>query len=164
MTGASWASTAEGEYSWVGLQRAARGLLGLLTLQFLLGEWVNLLGSFPGGTPSLGTAIIDGSDPALAAHVVVAVALVFLSLVVFALSNTFPSAQVRRLGGLGFVGIAGAAVGGLSFVYTGYGNAIASYLMAIFFLLAFACYGVLAGATAPPTSGETETGRGAPSP
>lgn len=117
-----------------------RGLLLLLVLQYLLGEWVNLYGSFPAGAPSLGSALVDGSDPALVVHLVVALALLFGALLAAAFGWASGLPRLRLATGLGFLGVLLAAAGGILFVYSGYANEGDSFLMAVAFLLAFSAY------------------------
>lgn len=122
------------------VRNLARGLLLLLALQYLLGEWVNLFGSFPGGPPSLGSALVDGSDPALALHLLVALALLFGALLAFAFGWASQVRRLRLATGLGFLGVLLAAAGGAWFVYSGYANDGASFLMAGAFLLVFSAF------------------------
>ncbi|HEV2450288.1 MAG TPA: hypothetical protein VGU43_07790 [Thermoplasmata archaeon] len=118
----------------------ARALLLLLVAQYLLGEWVNLDGSFPDGPPSLGSALVDASDPALALHLLVALALLFGALLALAFGWVSQVRRLRLATGLGFLGVLLAAAGGALFVYSGYANAGASFLMAGAFLLAFSAF------------------------
>ena len=120
------------------LRAIVRALLLLLVAQYLLGEWVNLFGSFPAGSPSLGSALVDLSDPALEAHLLVGIALLFGSLLALAFAWATERRVLALAGTLGFVGVLGAVVAGAFFVYSGYSNNAASFAMAGLFLLAFA--------------------------
>jgi hypothetical protein len=120
-----------------GLRTVVRVLLTLLVAQYLLGEWVNLFGSFPAGPPSLGSALVDLSDPPLAAHLLIAIALLFGSLLALAFAWASEHRGLALASGLGFVGVLGAGVAGALFVYSGYSNNADSYAMAGLFLLAF---------------------------
>jgi hypothetical protein len=124
---------------------ALQGLFGLLALQYLLGTWVNLFGTFPPGPPSLGSALVDGGDVVLSAHIALAIALLFLGLVAVAYSWSLPPPHLRYLCLLGFLSILLAAAGGVGFVYSGYLNNASSFVMALGFLLAFAFYGAAYG-------------------
>ncbi|MCI4363955.1 MAG: hypothetical protein L3K13_06625 [Thermoplasmata archaeon] len=130
------------------LRAALAGLLVLLGLQYLLGMWVNLYGSFPSGPPSLGRALIDGNDAPLAAHVVLALALLFLGLVALGYSWSLPPRRLRYLSATGLLALLVASAGGVAFVYSTYSSAPSSYLMAAAFLAAAASYGTAFGTVA----------------
>jgi hypothetical protein len=119
------------------LRTIVRVILLLLVAQYLLGEWVNLFGSFPAGPHSLGSALVDLSDPALEVHLLVAIALLFGSLIALAFAWATEDRLLALASGLGFVGVLGAAAAGALFVYSGYGNNADSFAMAGLFLLAF---------------------------
>ncbi|MCI4345849.1 MAG: hypothetical protein L3K07_03755 [Thermoplasmata archaeon] len=137
------------------LRSALLGVLGLLGLQYLLGSWVNLFGSFPTGPASLGNALVDVNDAPLVAHILLAVALLFLGLVALAYSWSLPPRRLRLQTTGGFLSLLLASVGGLGFVYSSYSSASFSYLMAGAFLVAAALYGAALSIVGGPRSEES---------
>jgi heme A synthase len=122
------------------LDRSLNGILALIGVQFFLGMWLNLFGSYPSGSGGLGTALTYTSDPILIAHIVVGVVLGIgaLVLVVQAWADPMHSMRWFALGGL--VGILFAAATGSGFVSSGYSSGVDSFLMAVGFAIALTAY------------------------
>jgi hypothetical protein len=125
-----------------------RGIVVLLSAQFLLGIWVDLYGSFP-STTNLGRAMMYTGDPALSVHMVLAVLLVILAFVL-AVGSFSAGAPARlrwvALGGL--LAVLWAYESGLQFVLSGFGNNLDSFSMAAAFVVAMVLYGIAQGLVA----------------
>lgn len=117
--------------------------LGLVTMflgiQFLLGMYINLYVNIPVGTHSFASYMSDNAF--LAAHIVVAFFVIILNFMAFFM------AIHARIGNfyifsvlMSMVSIVLAGVFGMLFIMAG-GNDVYSYLMAFFFLVAFAFVG-----------------------
>jgi len=137
-----------------------RILVSLLGVQFLLGIWVNLFGTFP-STDSVGTALMYGGDPVLSAHYVVALVVFLLALTL--LARTIRVRQPSHLRWLilaGFLSVVWASVSGVEFILSGFSNAGASFSMASAFIVAVSFYGVAQVAvmgmeqSSPPAGGQ----------
>jgi hypothetical protein len=137
-----------------------RVLVSLLGVQFLLGIWVNLFGTFP-STDSVGTALMYGGDPVLSAHYVLAVVILLLALVLVV--HTIRLRTPRHLRWLilaGFLSVVWASLAGVEFILSGFSNAVASFSMAFAFIVAVSLYGVAQVAVLgmerapPPTGGQ----------
>ena len=126
-----------------------RVIVILLSLQFLLGMWVNLFGAFP-PTDSLGTAVGSTGDPVLTGHYVLAVVLLALGVVLVAVASR--SGARRLLVGmlsLGLLSLLGASAAGMEFVLSGFSSNIDSFSMALAFIAATSCYGVAQALAVP---------------
>jgi hypothetical protein len=116
--------------------------VSLLALQFLLGIWVNLFGTFP-ATNSVLTAISYTGDPVLTAHYATAFILLLLAIILTVVS--FRTGEPRRIGWLavgGLLFILLAYESGIEFILSGFSNNTASFSMAVGFIGATAVYGV----------------------
>ncbi len=103
----------------------------LLAVQFLLGMYLNLFWT--------GTGIIG--EVVLAAHIGVAIAMISAAGVSLYLSlRTGAERRITVLVALTFASLISAAIMGLAFLDYGHSN-IASFLMAVFFLLAYGFVG-----------------------
>jgi hypothetical protein len=125
------------------LRRWIYRVVGLLAIQFALGMWVNLFGSFPAGVNTLGGTFLYQGDPPLLVHITVAALLLGAAVVTSALSlsRSVPW-SARTLVLLGALGIFTAAISGYLFVVSGFMNNVDSYYMALGFLLALMGYGL----------------------
>lgn len=132
-----------------GLVTLLRTIVVLLSLEFVLGIWVNLFGSFP-STRDLGTAWAYAGDPVLTAHYVLAVLLLVLGAVIVTVAvRTGARAGLRWMAVLGLLSIAWASAAGMEFVRSGFTNNEDSFSMALAFIVASSFYGV-AQALVPP--------------
>ena len=111
----------------------------LLGIQFLLGMYINLYVSLPSGTHSF--AGYMASSPVVATHVVMAFLVVVVDFMAFFM------AIHARIGNLyifsvllSLISIVISGVSGMLFLMAGESN-LYSFLMALFFLLAFAFIG-----------------------
>jgi hypothetical protein len=114
----------------------------LLALQFVLGIWVNLFGRFP-ATSNVGTAVSYGGDPVLTVHYVLALGLVVLGVVLVRVG--FAAGAPRRVGWMalgGLLSLLVAVESGVQFVLSGFSNNVASFGMAMGFIVATGFYGV----------------------
>jgi len=126
-----------------------RAIVVLLSLQFVLGIWVNLFGSFP-STDSVSAAVMYGGDPVLTGHYLLAVVLLLLAVVVVYVSIR-PGVPARlrwyALGGL--LSIVWAWAAGLEFILSGFSNGGDSFSMALAFIVAMTFYGLAQAAMLP---------------
>ena len=142
-----------------------RVIVVLLSLQFVLGMWVNLFGPLP-STGNLGVALSYTGDPALTAHIALAVLLVILGIVVVVVAvggETRVSLRWALL--LGSLSILWASAAGVEFVLSGFASSADSFSMALAFILGTSFYGVAQALVLPvsPTGGppaQEERGRG----
>jgi heme A synthase len=122
------------------LVRSLNGILGLIGLEFLIGMWLNLFGTFPASNPTLAAAATDTSSPLLIAHVVIGAFLGLGALVILILSFRDPYRTLRWFALGGLIGVAIAGFAGSAYVGSGYVNNDASYVMAVGFAIALASY------------------------
>jgi heme A synthase len=115
-------------------------ILGLIGIQFFLGMWLNLFGSFPSGSGGLATAFTFSADPILIAHVTLAAILILVALVLLGLSWLDRLRSLRWFGLGGFLGLVFASATGSGFVYSGYSSGVESFLMAVGFAVALTAY------------------------
>ena len=110
----------------------------LLTIEFLLGMWVNLY--YTSLPSSISSALQNGSSmPALATHVGLGVLLGVFAIAVIAWAVTRHRPRVAMWGFAGLLGVLLGAIGGEEFLVNP-GSPIYSFLMALGFLVAFAAY------------------------
>jgi heme A synthase len=132
-----------------------RAVVSLLSLQFLLGIWVTLFGSFP-QTDSVETAVSYSGDPVLSAHYVLA--LVLLVLAVLLAAFAFARASSVRLS----VSVFWAISSGVEFILSGFSNNTDSFSMAVAFIVAMAFYGLAQVAVLPSPPSESQHRDGSP--
>ena len=119
-----------------------RAIVVLLSLQFVLGMWVNLFGPLP-STDNLGVALSYTGDLALTVHVALAVLLVFLGLVIVVVAfGGGTRASLRWAVLLGFLSILWASAAGVEFELSGFASSEDSFSMALAFIVATSFYGV----------------------
>ncbi len=124
----------------------------LISLQFVLGVWVALFGTFP-STDNVGTALRYTGDPVLSAHYAIAVIILILAVVLVVLS--LPSSEPRMMRWLnvaGLLSLLGADAAGVQFILSGFSNDDYSFGMAVAFIVAMVFYGI-AQAVALPDQG-----------
>jgi len=125
----------------------------LLAVQFILGIWVNLFGTFP-STRGLGAAVRYSGDPVLTGHYVLAVVLVALAVVLMVVAfRRESSLGLRGMVVAGAGSIVWAVASGLQFVLSGFSNNVASFSMAVAFIAATSFYGVAQALVLAPPSG-----------
>ena len=132
-----------------------RVIVVLLSVQFLLGMWVNLYGPVP-STDNLGLALSYTGDPSLTAHVALAVLLVILGIVIVVVAARGKTrASLRWAVLLGSLSILWASAAGIEFVLSGFASSADSFSMALAFILGTSCYGVAQALVLPasPTGG-----------
>ena len=131
--------------------RALAGIaLALLLVQFLLGMWLNLFGSFPtlsfnqsgfgGMMSSMMGFMVAGGMSILMVHMMLGYALLIVSILVFAFAMGSEGQTPILLGALGLASVMVAGLGGLGFMFSGFQNDFFSYLMAVGFISAFTAY------------------------
>ena len=136
-----------------------RGMVVVLSAQFLLGIYVNLFGA-PSASQGLVGAAIGSDGPVLAAHVALAVVLLLLGGVLSVLS--FGRDVPRALQGLllgGLLSIVAASLSGAAFVLSGFGDDTLSFSMATAFIAATSFYGVAQAVLASARPGAALRGR-----
>lgn len=122
------------------LDRALNGILLVVAVQFVLGMWVNLFGSFPQADSGALGALLDANDVALSLHVVVGFVMLVGSLFILRLSWRDAWQGIRRFTAVGVVAIVLAIPFGEAFVYTGYSNNGESFAMALAFVAIVTAY------------------------
>ena len=141
-----------------------RVIVGLLSLQFLLGIWVSLFGSFP-STNDVQSAVMYGGDPVLTGHYALAVVLLVLAVVV--VLATFRSGVTARLRWLtlgGLVSVIWAWISGVDFILSGFANNSDSFSMAVALIVAMTFYGLAQAAVLPRAPASARGDEGASSP
>ncbi|HTW56045.1 MAG TPA: hypothetical protein VMG36_06370 [Thermoplasmata archaeon] len=120
-----------------------RGITMLLALQFLLGIWVNLFGTFP-RTTSLATALTYTGDPALTAHMLLAVVIVVVGFVVavVAFLGSAPDPRLRWILAGGLISTLFAYEWGVRLILADFASNTDSFWMAVGFIAAVAFYGI----------------------
>ena len=119
-----------------------RAIVVLLSLQFVLGMWVNLFGPVP-STDNLGVALSYTGDLAFSAHIVLAVLLVILGIVVVVVAaGGEMRASLRWVLLLGSLSILWASAAGVEFVLSGFSSGTDSFSMALAFILGTSFYGI----------------------
>lgn len=123
--------------------RWVRVLTMLLGLQFLLGIWVTLFGTFP-VTSNLQKALSYSGDPVLTVHMVLAIVLVLLAFVVtvYAFGQNAPDPRLRWVSLGGLLSILFAYEWGVQLLLADYANNTDSFWMAVGFIAAVAFFGV----------------------
>lgn len=126
-----------------------------LIVQFLLGMWVNLFASFPSTFVSSASSsgmmgmmssmmgassMMGGGMLVLMVHMMNGYLLLFLSIVVLAVSLNSGRAKIIGLAIAGLGSILLAGISGLAFMFSGFQNDLYSYSMAVGFILAFGIY------------------------
>ena len=122
------------------LVRGFNGILLVIAVQFFLGMWLNLFGSFPSGSSDLGSALAYTSDPALVAHIVVALVLIIAGVALFLISMRDGLRMLRWFALGGLTSLVFASLTGSGFVYSGYSSGVDSFLMAVGFAGALTSY------------------------
>lgn len=132
----------------------AGAFLAFLILQNLLGTVVNLYVTLPSGAASF--SWVFGSSPALAAHLILAVLLVGMSIGMLLTARRLPDPRVRRGAWVALVGTILATYGGGSYTFYMQNPAL-SLLMEVGFLVAAVgaivvlyCAAQRIGAAVPP--------------
>ena len=141
-----------------------RAIVGLLSLQFLLGIWVNLYGSFP-ATSDVQVAFTYGGDPGLTGHYILAAVLVVLAvtIVLAAFRSGFP-ARLRWLTLGGLLSVLWASISGVEFILSGFTDNSVSFSMAFAFIVAMTFYGLAQAAVLPRAPVASRSEGEAPSP
>lgn len=129
-------------------------ICGLLAVQFLLGKYVNLYVNLPPVTTTVGggfggpmmgrfATMFSPGRPVLVVHMMLGMILIVTGVIalIVAMSSQDHSAIVWSATGL--AALVASAYGGISFFMFGHNN-LASYLMAIGFLVCLASYLVIA--------------------
>jgi len=119
-----------------------RALGVLLGVQFVLGIWLTLYGTFP-STRNVVKALLYRGDPVLTVHVALAVLLVILAFVIAVsafLGETPPRLRWYTLGG--FLAVLGAYEAGIQLIESGFTSNPDSIAMLLLFLVAVAFYGL----------------------
>ncbi len=134
-----------------GLVTLLRAIVILLSIEFVLGIWVNLFGSFP-STARLGTALAYTGDPVLTGHYVLAVLLVVLGVVIVLVAfRTGARGSLRWMVVLGLLSILWATAAGVGFVLSGFASNADSFSMAVAFIVAASFYGIAQALVLPPS-------------
>jgi len=127
-----------------------RIIVSVLGVQFLLGIWVNLFGTFP-STDSVATAVMYGGDPVLSAHYVLAVVILLLATILLVSTvrlRTPPRLRWLVLGG--WLSVLWALSAGVEFILSGFRNNADSFSMAFAFIVAMTFYGLAQAVTLRP--------------
>lgn len=132
----------------VGAVRASAAVvLVALIFQFLVGMWLNLFANFAqlsppyyGGMAGMMSFMFSGGMPILMVHMMAGYLILALSVIVLAVSVLSGRQDLVALAIAGLGSILLAGLSGLYFMYSGFGDDVYSYLMALGFIVAFAAY------------------------
>jgi hypothetical protein len=132
-----------------------RVIVVLLSVQFVLGIWVNLFGSFP-STSNVEVAAVYSDDAVLTGHYVLAIVLVIVALVlVFVSFGKEERKGLRWLALGGLLSILWASASGVQFILSGFSNNVDSFSMALAFIAATSFYGVAQALVLPAAPSST---------
>jgi hypothetical protein len=126
------------------LQFPIIGILILITLQGLVGNYVNLFAAFPSGPVSASfsglTQAVQKAGIATAFHAFSGFWIIALAIFVLAISLRLKLTSIRITSIIAFIFVVSALAGGLQFVFSGFSNNGFSAQMSTSFIVAYAFY------------------------
>ena len=132
----------------------AMAICGLLSVQFLLGMYVNLYVNLPPVTTTVGggfggpmmgqfATMFSPGQPILVVHMMLGMILIVTGVIALIAAMNSQDHFTIAWSATGLAALIASAYGGISFFMFGHNN-LASYLMAVGFLVCFASYLVIA--------------------
>jgi len=121
------------------LKKLGRWMIGILVVQYVLGMTSNLFVNFPdSGGPGIMWKFAWKQIP-VALHILVGISLLIFSIAILVIAIKKKAKTWIITGTVGLISILIAGFSGAQFVSTQ--NNVYSYLMSIFFIIAFVSYG-----------------------
>lgn len=115
----------------------------LLTIQFIIGIWMNLFAPFPSFGTSFfmyGMMQVMFSVPELMVHMMNGILIGLVSLMIFMLLATGNDYRLSLLGGAASFSILIAGISGIEFMFSGFTNNAFSFLMSLGFIFTVIAY------------------------
>ena len=118
----------------------------LLVIQFIIGMWINLFAVFP----SFGSSFfmynmmrVMFSVPELMVHMMTGFLIGLISIMIFMILAIGGDYRLSSLSAIGSVSILAAGIGGLEFVFSGFGNDVFSFIMSLGFIFTVVAYSLI---------------------
>ena len=118
----------------------------LLVIQFIIGMWINLFAVFPSFGSSFfmyGMMRVMFSVPELMVHMMTGFLMGLISIMIFMILAIGGDYRLSSLSAIASVSILAAGIGGLEFVFSGFGNDVFSFIMSLGFIFTVVAYSLI---------------------
>ena len=118
----------------------------LLVIQFIIGMWINLFAVFPSFGSSFfmyGMMRVMFSVPELMVHMMTGMLIGLISIMIFVILAIGGDYRLSSLSAIASVSILAAGIGGLEFVFSGFGNDVFSFIMSLGFIFTVIAYSLI---------------------
>jgi hypothetical protein len=118
----------------------------LLVIQFIIGMWINLFAVFPSFGSSFfmyGMMRVMFSVPELMVHMMTGFLIGLISVMIFMILAIGGDYRLSSLSAIASVSILAAGIGGLEFVFSGFGNDVFSFIMSLGFIFTVVAYSLI---------------------
>lgn len=118
----------------------------LLVIQFIIGMWINLFAVFPSFGSSFfmyGIMKVMFSVPELMVHMMNGILIGLISIMIFMILALGGDYRLSSLSAIASVSILAAGIGGLEFVFSGFGNDVFSFIMSLGFIFTVIAYSLI---------------------
>ena len=118
----------------------------LLIIQFIIGMWINLFAVFPSFGSSFfmyGMMRVMFSVPELMVHMMTGFLIGLISVMIFMILAIGGDYRLSSLSAIASVSILAAGIGGLEFVFSGFGNDVFSFIMSLGFIFTVVAYSLI---------------------
>ncbi|MHB1810956.1 MAG: hypothetical protein ACYCPR_00865 [Thermoplasmataceae archaeon] len=118
----------------------------LLVIQFIIGMWINLFAVFPSFGSSFfmyGMMRVMFSVPELMVHMMTGFLIGLISIMIFMILAIGGDYRLSSLSAIASVSILAAGIGGLEFVFSGFGNDVFSFIMSLGFIFTVVAYSLI---------------------
>ncbi|MHB8359068.1 MAG: hypothetical protein ACYDCP_06170 [Thermoplasmataceae archaeon] len=118
----------------------------LLVIQFIIGMWINLFAVFPSFGSSFfmyGMMRVMFSVPELMVHMMTGFLMGLISIMIFMILAIGGDYRLSSLSAIASVSILAAGIGGLEFVFSGFGNDVFSFIMSLGFIFTVIAYSLI---------------------
>ena len=115
----------------------------LLSIQFIIGMWMNLFAVFPSFGHSFsmyGMMQVMFSVPELMVHMMLGILIELVSLIIFFVFAMAGDYRLSTLSAVASISILAAGIGGLEFIFSGFANNIFSFIMSLGFIFTVVAY------------------------
>ena len=115
----------------------------LLSIQFIIGMWMNLFAVFPSFGHSFsmyGMMQVLFSVPELMVHMMLGILIEIVSLIIFFVFAMAGDYRLSTLSAVASISILAAGIGGLEFIFSGFANNIFSFIMSLGFIFTVVAY------------------------
>ena len=115
----------------------------LLSIQFIIGMWINLFAVFPSFGHSFsmyGMMQVIFSVPELMIHMMLGIFIELVSLIIFFVFAMAGDYRLSALSAVASITILAAGIGGLEFIFSGFTNNIFSFIMSLGFIFTVVVY------------------------